>query len=82
MTQLPLRLLTPLKGGYLPRVTAAARGANDNHTIARESTPVDHWSRSELTALLAAGLVEPCGATEDLSVVSYRLTAAGRILAR
>ena len=37
-------------------------------------------SLSDLRAMLAAGLVEPVGATSDVRVVSYRLTPAGRIL--
>lgn len=35
---------------------------------------------ADLRAMLAAGLVEPCGATKDARVTSYRLTSAGRIL--
>lgn len=37
-------------------------------------------SLADLRAMLASGLVEPVGATGDARVVSYRLTAVGRIL--
>jgi len=37
-------------------------------------------SLSDLRVMLASGLVEPVGATEDAQVVEYRLTSVGRIL--
>jgi hypothetical protein len=37
-------------------------------------------SPADLRAMLAAGLIEPSGATEDSRVVAYRLTSVGRIL--
>jgi len=40
----------------------------------------DALSAVDLRTMLAAGLVEPVGATSDVRVVSYRLTPAGRIL--
>lgn len=36
-------------------------------------------SLADLRSMLAAGMVEPCGATEG-GVVSYRLTSVGRIV--
>ena len=43
-------------------------------------TKLANMTADELRLLLASGLVEPVGATEDARVVSYKLTSAGRIL--
>lgn len=75
--------LRAIQGGALPYVTDLRPRYVANSPAEVAPTP-KHWfsqlTPGQLAELLAVGLVEPCGATADAKVVSYRLTAAGRIL--
>lgn len=46
----------------------------------QQELPFESLLLSDLRVMLAAGVVEPCGATEGAGVVSYRLTSVGRIV--